>query len=163
MSKTITFDLIIIISMICIFFLGFVFINKLSVIINPNEFNNAFNEQQYTFSEKALILGNINIADEIVAGLKKQNITAKIIQDMFQLEITESFDYLIALSENDLDNLMICSICKQFMGINKDISICNLAYNKKIYEDNKIPYLLKENLTADLVVSSLLNHDSIRG
>jgi len=149
--------------MICIFFLGFVFINKLSVIVNPRKFNNSFHDQRYQFSEKALIFGNINIIDEIAADLKKRNILSKIIQDTSQLEYTESFDYLIALSEHDLDNLMVCSICKKFMGINQDIAICNLNYNKKVYEDNKILYLLKENLTADLVVLSLLKHYSIRG
>lgn len=163
MSKAIIVDLIIIITMICIFFLGFVFFNKLSVIVNPNEFNNSSHNHRYQFSEKALILGNINIAYEIADNLKKRNISYEIIQDMYQLELTESFDYLIALSENDLDNLMICSICKKFMGINRDIAICNLNYNKKIYEDNKIPYLPKDNLSADLVVSSLLNHYNIRG
>ncbi|MDF2677230.1 MAG: hypothetical protein K0Q97_1548 [Bacillota bacterium] len=158
LSKVDLVDFIIVISMICIFFSGFVFINKLSAIVNPNEFNDAASQKPlHLISERALIIGNISIINEIVTVLKKRNISAEIIQDMYQLEITDPFDYLIAVSENDLDNLMICSICKKFMGINQDIAICNLIYNTKIYEDNQIPYLLKENLTADLIVSSLLN------
>ncbi len=148
-------DFIIIFSMIIIFLLGFVFINKLSVIINPSEFDD--NEyQQKPDMKTALIFGDIDIIDEISYILENYNISNTIINDINELVKSDSYNYLIALSASDFDNIMICSIGKKMMGIDNIIALCNISYYKKIYDDNNIKHLNLNNISASLVVSTLL-------
>lgn len=156
-------DYIIIISMIFIFLLGFVFIDKVCCIIQPAnelETKNSYNDEIKT--EKALIFGKLPISLNIMELLDKYDVAYALIKDINELNISYSYNYLFAVDDNDFENLMICSICKKMMGINKIISVCNLSNNKKIFEDNHIKYLFGTDIVANQLVFSLLSTENWR-
>lgn len=150
-------DYIIIICMIVVFFLGFFAIDKFSALIDPIEF--ALDDenivQSKEKSERVLVFGNLAISKDIIKLLEKRNISYAVINSTNELNEYSSYKYLIAIDELDLENLLICSFGKKMMGITEIIAICNFAYNIKIFEDNHIPYLCGDNITASQIVSSL--------
>lgn len=150
-------DYIIIISMIIVFIFGFVFIDKISVLIDPVDFNlDDINEvHSNKESEMVLIYGDLAISRDIIKLLEKYSISFMIIKNADELNNLDSFKYLIAVDELDLENLVVCSLCRKMMGITEIISICNFSYNKKIFEDNHIPYLCGDNISAFQLVSTL--------
>ena len=150
-------NVIIIIFLIIVFPLGYQFINKFFDMIDPIE---SYSEERRAGSmennsKKALILGNDT--DEFVRLLNKQAISCTVITDSNLLDPSNFYDYLIAVSHSDLDNLITCSIGSKRMGIKKIIALCNFSYNRKIYEDNHIPYLYGENIEATRFVTTLLS------
>jgi|GEM_PF-525186 len=150
-------DYIIIICMIVVFLLGFFAIDKFGALIDPIEF--ALDDENIVHSkeksESVLVFGNLSIAKDILKLLEKQNISYTTIKSINELDKYNSYKYLIAVDELDLENLFICSLGKKMMGITEIITICNFSYNKKIFEDNHIPYLCGDNITASQIVSSL--------
>jgi len=150
-------DYIIVITMIIVFLLGFVAIDKFCALIDPIEF--ALDDenivQSNKKSEKVLVFGNHAISKDIIKLLERQNISYTIIKSTNEINKYNSYEYLIAVDELDLENILICSLGKKMKGTKEIIAICNCAYNKKIFEDNHIPYLCGDNITASQIVSSL--------
>lgn len=158
-------DYFIIISVIVVFFLGFIFIDKICLLIEPNDF--AIEEKNVIVSDKksdkVLLFGNHSILKDILIFLEKRNISYTIITNTNELNKSDSYKYLLAIDELDLENLVICSLGKKLMGIPEIIAICNDAYNKKIFEDNHIPYLCGENISAYQLISTLFSHSQNSG
>lgn len=150
-------DYIIIVAMIVVFLFGFIAIDKFSALIDPIEFalDDVNIVQNNKKQEKVLLFGNRSISKDIIKFLEKQNISYTIIKSTNELNESSSYKYLIAVDELDLENLLICSLGKKMMGITEIIAICNYANNKKIFEDNHIPYLCGDNITASQLVSTL--------
>lgn len=163
----VTLNVIIIIFLIMIFPLGYQFINKFFDVFDVVDPIESCSEEKKVGSmennsKKALILGNDT--DEFVRLLRKQDISCTVITDSnLLLDPSNSYDYLIAVSHSDLDNLMTCSIGSKRMGIKRMIALCNFSYNRKIYEDNHIPYLYGENMKATQFINKLLSTSLIRG
>lgn len=148
----------VIISIILVFFLGFAFIDKICCIafqLNTPEAKDICDSE--IKNEKALIFGNQQISLNIVKLLEKYDIASISIHDINELNMSDSYSYLFAVDDRDFENLMICSICSKKMGIKKIISVCNYHYNKKIFEDYQIKYLLKADEIAAQLVFSLLD------
>ncbi len=152
-------NFIIIASIIAIFFINFYFIDEIFKIAETPAENTEdyYQTKSGNNSSTALISGDSDICYEISELLKQNNISSLILNDVDQLRYMYPYDYLIAANKSDLNNLTICSIGMKMVGINKAISICNQHYNKKIYEENNIPYLFGDNLTASDIVCKLLN------
>jgi hypothetical protein len=144
--------------MIGIFFTGFYFIDKIYKIADPckkQEIITTNNPKTFD-AENALIFGNASFAEDIAAKMASRNISCTIINDITRLDRSLSYKYLVAAGEDDLDNLMLCSIVTKTTDIKKIIAICKCSYNKRIYEDNHVPYLSGQSISAAQIVSSLL-------
>lgn len=150
-------DYIIIVAMTVVFLLGFFAIDKFSALVDPMEF--ALEDENIVQinkkQEMVLLFGNLSISKDIIKLLEKHNISYTVIKNTNELNEFISYKYLIAVDELDLENLLICSLGKKMMGITEIIAICNYANNKKIYEDNHIPYFCGENITAFQIFSTL--------
>lgn len=151
-------DYIIAILMISLFFIGFVFINKIHSIANPVGFNE---EEFYHSASKSnltdvLIYGDSDFCMEISDALKQNKLYSEVLYDINKLDKSCSYKFLVAVSKSDLDNLTICAIGTKMMGINKVLATCNQQYNKKIYEENHIPYLSANFISASDIALTLL-------
>lgn len=151
-------DYIIAVLMISIFFIGFVFIDKIYSIANPVEFNG---EEFYQSASDnnlidVLIYGDSDFCMEISDALKQKKLYSEVLYDINKLDKSCSYKFLIAVSKSDLDNLTICAIGTKMMGINKVLAICNQQYNKKIYEENHIQYLSANFISASDIALTLL-------
>lgn len=150
---------IIIFAMIGVFFLGFIFIDKICSIINPNDsiFEIPGQNDMQNISRKALIFGKTEISKDLANLLRSCNIPYNVIIDAVELNKSDSYYYLFAVDNADLENLMICSIGKKMMGIKKIISLCNCSYNKKIFEDNQITFLCGDNIAAAQFIAAMIS------
>lgn len=153
-------DFIIIVSMIFIFYLGFIFIEKICVIINPIDFTADKTNAVLCADEskKILLFGGCEISSDIAKILDKLNMSYTLITNTNDLNKFNSYKYIFAVDKLDLENLMICSLGKKMMGVTEFIAICNCAYNKKIFEDNHIPYLYGDTISASQIVKTLLSY-----
>ncbi|MDD4088595.1 MAG: hypothetical protein PHS04_11440 [Tissierellia bacterium] len=144
---------IVVITMIIIFLLGFKFIDKIYSIAIPSE--KAKSSTDFIQFENALIYGNKPDRKELSNFFKNKNINCIFLEEIYNLDMSISYSYLIAAGKSDLDNLMICTICSKMMGTKKIIALCNCSYNKKIYEDNHIPYLFNNDISVVFLASCL--------
>lgn len=150
---------ILVVSIIIIFYLGFIFIDKICVLFDPIDFpiNNNNTILSSNISIQCLIMGNNNISLDIAKILDKLDITYTLIDNTNELSNYDSYKYIFAVNNLDLENLMICSLAKKMMGATEFIAICNCSYNKKIFEDNQIPYLFGDNIQASQIVKTLFS------
>lgn len=148
---------LILIVMLALFALGFIVMDKLDKFIASPLFfpdSGVINEDKGK-SEGALVFGSLTLSHEIAKLLEKQNLPYTKIGNFNELNKSYSYQYLFAVDQLDLENLMICAISEKTMGISKRIAICNCVENKKIFEDNHIPYFCRDIITAPELVSTL--------
>jgi hypothetical protein len=102
-------------------------------------------------SEKtyALILGETPIADHLKILLDSNKIDYLQIKDESYLDKTKSYHHLFALSGDDLSNMLVCIIINKIMDDCTMIAVCNQLPDRKLYEQNNIPYLLAEEINAE--------------
>jgi len=150
---------VLVVSMIIIFYLGFIFIDKLCVLFDPIYFHASEKDTVFYSNQTmlCLIFGNNNISLDISKILDKSNISYTLINNLNELNNLDSYKYIFAVNKLDLENLMIYSLAKKAIDDFEFIAICNCSYNKKIFEDNHIPYLFGDNIQASQFVKSLLS------
>ena len=153
-------NFLIITSIIAIFFINFYFIDEIFKIIEPPAVNtdDGYKANSFYNTKMALISVDTDICIELSELLEQNNVSSLISNDIEHSCHIYHYDYLIAVYKSDLDNLTICSIGMKILEVSKVISVCNQHYNKRIYEENNIPYLYGDNLTATDIVDRLLNH-----
>ncbi|WP_312701091.1 hypothetical protein [Sedimentibacter sp.] len=153
-------NFLIITSIIAIFFINLYFIDEIFKIVEPPAVNtdDGYKANLFCNTKMALISGDTDICIELSELLEQNNVSSLISNDIEQSCHTYHYDYLIAVYKSDLDNLTICSIGIKVLGVSKVISVCNQHYNKRIYEENNIPYLFGDSFTASDIVYKLLGH-----
>lgn len=140
-------ELIIILMLIALYFAGFKFIDNIYKLASPCEKipQSAKNESDtITTNHKAsdvLIYGNANYCLELSNALKVYGIISESFKDLSELNMSNSYKFLIAAGNADLDNLTVCSICTKMMEIDKVFAVCNQTYSRKLYEENNIQIL----------------------
>lgn len=63
--------------------------------------------------------------------------------------------YIIALSESDLDNLSFCNIGKRLYQLKKTFSVCNEAENKKLFAKNNIYVMDRKEIGQEKIYQLL--------
>ncbi len=153
-------DILIILSVIAVSIVNYIFIDKIFSIAElkydeSEKFNTPENE------EHALLFGEASQCYEIADILQEYGILSEILSDINKLDKSCTYSYLAAVNTSDLENLTICSIGMKMMEVKRVIALCNKYYNKKIYEDNQIPYLCGSDISAAYLVHELLKfHNS---
>ena len=151
--------IIVIFSMIAIFFINLIFIDKIFDMIsssfkNTDDIYNLKTEDELT---DALIYGEGVFSVEISDILAQHNISSKIFDDLEQIDKSRPYKFLIAVDKSDLENIIVCSICKKVTEVSRILAICNNQINKKIYEENDILYVYGNRFLASDLVNILLN------
>lgn len=149
---------LIIISAVAVFIINYKFIDVIYKIADTSA--ESSKQSNINVSEnkiEALVFGDEPISHEISDLLFQYDVSSEILCDINNLNQSKQYDYLVAVNSSDLENLTICSIGLKMMDIKFILALCNKQYNKKIYEDNQIPYLLRSNYTAHNFVYKLLN------
>ncbi|WP_291636236.1 hypothetical protein [Clostridium sp.] len=104
----------------------------------------------------AIVLGTTDIAKQIIDILHNNTIPILILAEPFLLEKEQSFRYLFALSESDMDNMVLCKIGKKVYNVEKIISLCNDRKNEGMFMSEKIRYMPRENITAQMIYQSVM-------
>lgn len=138
-------ELIVVLILIALYFVGFKFIDNIYNLSSPCEKKSAKQDEINKLSScgdikmsDVLIYGNDDYCIEISAALKKYNLSSETFNDLNKLNMSNSYKFLIAAGNSDLDNLTICSIGTKMMDINKVFAVCNQTYSRKLYEENNI-------------------------
>ncbi len=138
-------DFILIISFIIIVALGYKLIDVVFDKVFPDL--EIVNESNFTIGDNALLFTNKYFDKEVLEDLfKEKNLNCVFLQEINSLDTTMKYKYLIAAGDSDFDNMTLCAICSKILGVEKYVAICNYSYNKKIYEDNHIPYLFGSDI-----------------
>lgn len=148
-------DFIVVISMMVIFFLGYRLIDI--VFNNVSHLTDIDNSLSLDTKENVLLYTSESDFEIVKEYLKDKPLNCILIKDMSYLVTWVDYNYLIAASKSDLDNLTICTICLNRLGLKKIVALCNSPSSKKFYEDNHIPYLLDSNLSIIFLVTFLFN------
>ncbi len=151
-------NFLIIISVIAVFIVNLLFIDKIYSIVDPPAERSEEAINSVTENKKdVLLFGEETLCNEISDLLYKYKLSSEILLDMNTLDKSRTYNYLVSVNKSDLENLMICSIGIKMMDIKAVLSLCNRQCNKKIYDENQVPYLIGNSLTASDFVYNLLN------
>lgn len=72
-----------------------------------------------------------------------------------KVENEKKYEYLFAIGEKDLDNLVFVVFAKRYLEIKNIILICNSIENKKIFEDSGDRYYFMDQVTAEELFKSI--------
>lgn len=110
----------------------------------------------------AIVLGGDDLAKQVTQLLQKNGISVLSLIEPFMVQQEQSFRYLFALSENDVDNIVLCKIVKKVYNIENIISLCNDRRNEGLFMSEKIRYLSGENVTAQLLYEIVLHSAEVQ-
>ena len=109
----------------------------------------------------AIVLGCNDLATQVAQLLQKNGIPVLNLSEPFLLEQQQSFRYLFALSEKDVDNIVLCKVAKKVYGIEKIISLCNEGKNESMFKSERICYLSDENVTAEMLYKFVVKETEV--
>jgi len=132
-------------------------LSKLDKFLEDGGFKTDDNDK----SPVAIVLGKTYMAKEITKLLKKNSISVVNIVEPFLLEQQQNICYLFALSDSDVDNIVLCKVGKKSFNIEKIISFCNDKKNESLFAKEKIPYIFEENTTPQMVYEIVLQGDEV--
>lgn len=102
-----------------------------------------------------LIFGNGNLADNLKALLESYEIRYLQIDHINALDKTKKYTNIVAVSANDIDNIMIVRIGEKLLEIPFSIAICNQIENRKIFNDYDVFYFSAQSITAEKIAEVL--------
>lgn len=138
-----------IVSLLVIACVIFFLMKKLDRILEQHKINPEHIQQGPSGKPYTLILGETPIADRLKSILESKKIDYIQIQDENVLDRSKHYNCLFAVSNDDLSNMLTCIIVNQIKGDCSTIAICNHLHDRKLYEQNNIPYLLAPETSAD--------------
>jgi hypothetical protein len=115
-----------------------------------NQIDKSSKENKIVTSDKslALVYGNSDLSAKLVQIMTNQGIDFIHIMEENQLYHIDYFSHLFAISESDIDNLMICVVADRIMEVYEKIAICNCIEDQNIFHQNHIHYLGGDGITA---------------
>lgn len=110
----------------------------------------------------AIVLGGTDVAKQIIGLLQKNSIPVLTLTEPFLLKQEQNFRYLFALSEKDVDNIILCNVGKKVYSIEKIVSLCNDRRNDGMFISEGIPYLPTEDVTAQMLYDAVLEEKELK-
>ncbi|HQQ89477.1 MAG TPA: hypothetical protein PLU82_04535 [Oscillospiraceae bacterium] len=92
-----------------------------------------------------LLFGGTDSAKEMEKILSFKKIPYLHVSKEFEIDRGLVYHYLFALSDDDLDNIMMCRIGERIFGVPEGnmVSLCNSTEHRKIFEEKGIPYQMR--------------------
>ncbi len=144
-----------IVSMVIIAGIIYYLMKKLDHYIDQHRSQSELIPKSTSSKTYALILGETQIADCLKTLLESKQIDYLQIKDENSLDKTKSYNRLFAVSSDDLSNMLVCIIVNQFMDHCSTIAVCNQLQDRKLFEQNNIPYLLAGEISADALLQNI--------
>ena len=132
-------------------------VGRLGLWLLKDFFDAADAQRSDSSSARVLLFGFSELADDLVELLEKHNIEYLQIAGENELDKSVSYSHLIALSDSDLDNLMISRIGERMMNIGFQLILCNELGNDNIFQNHGMPYFYKKERTADEIIRQMFS------
>lgn len=115
----------------------------------------SFKEDKNEYKQKVLIYSNSNYLPSVEELLIKNDIYYKLMDNQFFNidEKYDSFDRILALSNDDFENVMMCVTANRYYNIKKSIAFCNDVKNNSIYNKYVIDNICVDGMTERQILS----------
>ncbi|PHV70491.1 hypothetical protein CS063_10405 [Sporanaerobium hydrogeniformans] len=137
-------------SVLIIILLGYLIMDKLDRFM----MRGGFVEEKIS-PVQILLFGEGRLVYQIENYLKEKEMTYELITEITAVEKCKNCGYLLALSEDDVENLMICSLAKKRWEFRKSLALCNDSANQSIFRQYGVKVLERQTLSFELQVSIL--------
>ena len=104
---------------------------------------------------RVLLFGLSETACDLAELFEGHNVDYLQIESESQLDREAVFTHLVALSDSDLDNLMVSRIGERMMRIRFQLLLCNERKNDGIFQNNGTPYFHKKERSADEILRQM--------
>ncbi len=108
----------------------------------------------------ALVVGRTKLAAEVYGLLIEQKIGAVLEMEPIMSERDRNYDFLLALSENDVDNLLMSRIARKVWNTKKIAVICNDVQNERLFRKENISFLFGADTNAHMIVQTVFHKNS---
>lgn len=142
---------LLIITTVGIMLFGFVIMGQLDNFIGSSGFTES---SQELLIRTILLFGEKKIVTDISTHLSGRNISYHIAKEP---DVPENiiFFVVLALSDNDMDNLLLCNKAKHVCPDVLTVAKCNENIYKKVFENAVINCILTGHLTPDSVLCAV--------
>lgn len=139
-----------------VFFVGFYFMKKIDLWDEKKILLPASSKVQPESAPCRIILFGERAETESLGKYfeQKKLITISTEDIAFQRE-WKDVQYIIALSESDLDNLSFCNIGKRLYQLKRTFSVCNEPENKKLFAKNNICVMDRKEIGQEKIYQLL--------
>jgi hypothetical protein len=96
----------------------------------------------------AAVMGDGEMSRELAEMLKKDKINILKLKGPDLSEQMRSCSCLFAISESDIDNLVLCRVGRKLFNIDRIIGLCNDTKNENLFQSENIPYFTKGTVSA---------------
>jgi hypothetical protein len=148
---------LLIVGMIFVFIFGLFIMKRIDRFFDKREVSLNEHTPMETEQTLALIYGSSSLSEELVKILKSNAIDYEKIEDENQLYQIDYYSHLFAISDNDVDNLLICVVADRRGSECQKIARCNSLDNQNIFHQNHISYLSGENISAQSLYRSMFS------
>ena len=111
-----------------------------------------------------VIFGRDRLAFELCQMLREMKLEPVLVHELMFRREWKCAQYIIALSDSDVDNLSMCNIGKKFYTLKMALCICNEPGNKKLFQRAGIQVLERDNqTTAETIYEMITGEDDHYG
>lgn len=144
-----------IISFLCIVKFGFFIMDKLDNFISEGGFVQKRKTDDYPKKNNLIIIVYLgrNLPGPTLSFTEDEKLSIDYITDVSEIQDISRLEYLLALSDNDFENLVISSIAKKRKDDIQIGAVCNEIKNKRLFDMMNIAILSPEKLTSEYLLS----------
>lgn len=144
-----------IISFLCVVIFGFFIMDKLDSFISKGGFVQESKTDDYPKKDNLIIIVYLgrNLSGSTLSFTEHEKLSIDYITDVSEIQDMSKLEYLLALSDNDYENLVISSIAKKRKDDIQIGAVCNELKNKRLFDMMNITILSPEELTSEHLFS----------
>lgn len=114
-----------------------------------NNVDNLIDQIQGRDVKRIGVYGNSKLSKKVSEYINNNGIKYDVINEDTMMRKEKNYDYIFILSDDDLDNLMMCTICRKECTVKNIIVVCNDFYNKRLFDKCLVTSFNKEFMNSD--------------
>lgn len=108
-----------------------------------------------------LVFGSTREAEEICRCARESKLSAVFSDEVLFRKEWEDIRYIVAVSDSDLDNLLLCNIGKKLYNLQGAFGICSLKENRKLFKNSGIKIIEKREDMGEYILGLLGRRESL--
>lgn len=108
-----------------------------------------------------LIFGDTKEAKEICRCAKDCRVRAVMASEVLFRKEWEDIRYIVAVSDSDLDNLLLCNIGRKLYNLKGVYGICSSQENRNLFQNSGVRIIEKRDNMGEYILSLLKGKESL--
>ena len=108
-----------------------------------------------------LVFGSSREAEEICRCARESKLRAVLSEEVLFRKEWEGIRYIVAVSDSDLDNLLLCNIGKKLYNLQGAFGVCSLKENRKLFKNSGVKIIERRDDMGEYILGLLGRRESL--